>query len=188
MLTPGLGDRGLGPAMSGSGQWLRFGHDGFNEGFESSFVGYVSNGQGAVAMANSGFAFMLIKEVLDSISRVYGWHEYGPTSQQPPSASIHQQLVTAVSAEALRSSPGQYEMDNIKIKLFRSGTRLLLEWPGNGIARVFATSTGRYFCPQLTFSDVGSPWLLFTRDSRGVTTSILAGDGGNIGFGRSGPP
>ena len=39
MLSPGLGSRGLGPAMSGRGESIRFGHDGFNEGFESSFVG-----------------------------------------------------------------------------------------------------------------------------------------------------
>lgn len=66
MLTQCLGSRGLGPAISGSGESSRFGHDGFNEGFESSFVAYEGRGQGAVVMANSGFAFMLIKEVFCS--------------------------------------------------------------------------------------------------------------------------
>ena len=51
MLTQGLGSRGLGPAISGSGESSRFGHDGFNEGFESSFVAYEGRGQGAVELA-----------------------------------------------------------------------------------------------------------------------------------------
>jgi len=180
MLTPGEGGRGLGPAMSGRSQSIRFGHDGFNEGFESAVVAYVHNGQGAVVMANSGFAYMLIREVFDSISHVYGWPEYGAIGQQPPSASIHQQLVVPLSADVLASSPGQYELDNTEIRIHRSNGRLFLEWPGNGSAEVFATPGGRFFCPQLIFSDVGSPWLQFIQGPNAGTTKIMAGDDGSI--------
>jgi len=64
MLSPQIGYAGLGVVLSGSGEDLRFGHDGFNEGFECAMVGYVRAGRGAVVMANSGFSYMLIKEVL----------------------------------------------------------------------------------------------------------------------------
>ena len=62
MLSPQIGFAGLGTVISGRGKDRRFGHDGFNEGFESSFVGYVHHGKDAIVMANSGFAYMLIKE------------------------------------------------------------------------------------------------------------------------------
>jgi CubicO group peptidase (beta-lactamase class C family) len=185
MLSPGLGSRGLGPAISGTGQSARFGHDGFNEGFESSFVGYIHEGRGAVVMANSGFAFMLIKEVLDSISRVYSWPEYGPTAQQPPAASVRQQLVMAVSRQTLAASPGEYKMDGaVAMRIFARGNRLLLDSPGNGIAEIFATPGGRFYCPQLIFSDVGSPWLQFIAGPGRITTRIMAGDDGSVEFKR----
>jgi CubicO group peptidase (beta-lactamase class C family) len=184
MLHPGFGGRGLGPAISGSGQSVRFGHDGFNEGFESSFVAYQNYDQGAVVMANSGFAFMLIKEILGSISRVYGWSDYGPTSQQPPSASIQQQRVIPVHSDLLRASTGRYSLGNTKISLYYEKDRLFLDWPTNGVAEIFSTPDGRLFCPQLIFSDVGSPWLRLVRSSDGVVREILAGDAANIPFKR----
>lgn len=180
MLNPGLGSRGLGPAISATGRSARFGHDGFNEGFESSFVGYVHGERGAVVMANSGFAFMLIKEVLDSISRVYAWPEYGVTAQQPPAATLHQQLVMPVSTHTLVGSTGEYKIgDELTIRIYSRGDRLFLDWPNNGIAEVFATLSGRFFCPQLIFSDLGSPWLQFVEDHRGITSKMLAGDDGS---------
>jgi hypothetical protein len=36
--------------------------------FESTFAAYVHHGQGAVVMANSGFSYMLIKEIIASRS------------------------------------------------------------------------------------------------------------------------
>ena len=184
MLTPGLGGRGLGPAISGSGESSRFGHDGFNEGFESSFIAYEGRGQGAVVMANSGFAFMLIKEVLSSVSRAYGWPDYGATTQQPPSATLAQQRVSPVSPAILTAAVGHYAMGNTRITLSRGQGRLLLDWPSNGIAEVFAAPDGRLFCAPLIFSDFGSPWLKLVRDSDGSVTQVLAGDDGSIELAR----
>jgi CubicO group peptidase (beta-lactamase class C family) len=185
MVTPGLGNRGLGPAISGIGATARFGHDGFNEGYESSFVGYIHEGRGAVVMANSGFAFMLIKEVLGSISRVYEWPDYGPTTQQPPDADIHQQQVIPVSRDILVAAPGEYAMpQGLTMKIYSRGRRLFLDWPQNGIAEVFATSDGRFFCPQLTFSELGSPWLQVIEDRHRVVTSIKSSDEGGVEFRR----
>jgi len=187
MLKPGLGNRGLGPAISGSGPNVRFGHDGFNVGFESSFIAYVNGDRGAVVMTNSGFAFMLIKEVLSSISRVYHWPDYGATTQQPPSASMGQQRVIAVSAEVLAASPGEYVWDDAKLTLLRRGSRLFIDWPDNGIAEVFATPDGRYFCTQLAMSNFG-PYLGFVRGAGGIVVKILAGDGGRIELRRLNSP
>jgi CubicO group peptidase (beta-lactamase class C family) len=181
MLRPGPGNRGLGPALSGSGTSLRFGHDGFNEGFEASFTAYVHAGRGAVVMTNSGFAFMLIKEILGSISRVYAWPEYGTTTQQPPAANISQQLVTPVPARMLTASTGKYSTGGAVIfEVFSREGRLFLDWPGFGIAELFATPAGTFFCPQLTFSDLGNPWLQFVSGSDGRAAKVLVGDDGTM--------
>jgi hypothetical protein len=132
-------------------------------------------------MTNSGFAFMLIKEILDSISRVYDWPAYGPTTQQPPAAGIHQQLVMPVSRRTLAASPGKYRIgDTVTFEILSRDGRLLLDWPRLGMAEIFATADGRFFCPQLTFSDFGSPWLRFINGRDGKTEKILADDDGGV--------
>jgi hypothetical protein len=65
-----------------------------------------------------------------------------------------------------------------KIKIFSRESRLFLDWLPNGIAEVFGTPSGRFFCPQLIFSDFGSPWLQFIEDRYGITTKILVSDNG----------
>jgi CubicO group peptidase (beta-lactamase class C family) len=181
MLAPNKGDRGLGPVISGKGASARFGHDGFNEGFESSMVGYIGRGQGAVVMTNSGFSFMLIKEVLNSIARVYKWPQYDSTNQWPPSASITQQEVTTIPHSILSAAVGQYVLDaNTVIQIFARDNRLFLHWPGDGDAEVFRTPDDRYFCPQLTFSELGVPFLRFAVGSQSTVTELLADDGRRV--------
>ncbi|MDP9014231.1 MAG: beta-lactamase family protein [Pseudomonadota bacterium] len=179
-LTAGLGQHGLGPVISGADEAVRFGNDGFNEGYESAYVGYVHGGQGAVVMANSGFAFMLIEEVLGSIGRAYSWPRFEATNQRPPDDNWgQQQQVLPVSSHTLTSSVGDYSVGNdTTIHIFSKGNRLFVNWPGNGNAEIFATASGRLFCPQLTFSDLGSPWLKFVEDGAGVTTAILGAPNG----------
>jgi hypothetical protein len=185
MLAPNEGGRGLGPVISGKGPTARFGHDGFNEGFESSMVGYIERGQGAVVMANSGFSFMLIKEVLDGIARVYKWPQYDSTNQWPPDASMAQQEVTMIPIDLIAASVGKYRLDaDHTMQLVEKGQHLFIEWPGDGEAEVFAAPGGRLSCPQLIFSDFGSPWLRFVRTDAGgkTVTKILAADDGSQAF------
>jgi hypothetical protein len=44
------------------------------------------------------------------------------------------------------------------------------------VAEIFSTETGRFFCPPLIFSDVGSPWLTLSEDG-GKIVKISTGDG-----------
>jgi CubicO group peptidase (beta-lactamase class C family) len=182
MLSRQKGYHGLGPIISGEGETVRFGHDGFNEGFISSMVGYEKFGQGAVVMANSGFSFMLIKEVLDSIARAYKWQNYDFTNMQPPDASLPQQEVIKVPQELINASIGQYRLDDEDtFKIFEKNKHLFIDWPGEGEAEIFATPSGRMFCASLPF---GSPWLTFVRANEGenVVTKILAAHDGSQAF------
>ncbi len=187
MLRPDANHRGLGPALSGAGKDLRFGHEGFNEGFESSFTGYVKEGRGAVVMANAGFSSMLIKEVLRSIAKAYEWPEFGETAQQPPSANLAPQQVAPVPRAVLDHASGVFVAEwGIEIRLRASGGRLFLEWPGFGSAEIFATADGRFFSPPLIFSDVGSPWLQFMARPDGTIDRIRAADDGSVQLRRVG--
>jgi CubicO group peptidase (beta-lactamase class C family) len=182
MLTPQKGYHGLGPVISGEDETVRFGHDGFNEGFISSMVAYEKFGQGAVVMANSGFSFMLIKEVLDSIARAYKWQNYDFTNMQPPDASLPQQEVIKVPQELIKASIGQYRLDvEDTFRIFEKKRHLFIDWPGEGEAEIFATPSGRMFCASLPF---GSPWLKFVRANKGkkIVTKILAAHDGSQAF------
>jgi CubicO group peptidase (beta-lactamase class C family) len=185
MLIPQKGHHGLGPVITGQGNTARFGHDGFNEGFESSIVGYENLGQGAVVMANSGFSYMLIKEVLDSIAKVYKWPGYAGTNIRPPNASMPQQEITQPDDKRIKASIGQYRLDaEHALEIIEKNQRLFIEWPGDGEAERFATAGGRMFCAPLIFSDFGSPWLTFVRSAKGAktVTKILAADDGSQAF------
>ncbi|MGB6603604.1 MAG: serine hydrolase domain-containing protein [Steroidobacteraceae bacterium] len=178
MLSVQIAYRGLGVVLSGDGDDTRFGHDGFNEGFESTFAAYVHHGQGAVVMANSGFSYMLIKEIIASIARAYRWPHYQATNQWPPTAKIAQQEVTAMPQDMLSAAAGEYTLgDHTRITLFARGDRLFLRWPGNGDAEVFHTPDGSYFCPPLTFWELGDPRLRFLLDASGKVQEIIASYG-----------
>jgi CubicO group peptidase (beta-lactamase class C family) len=181
MLSPQIAYAGLGVVISGQGEAARFGHDGFNEGFESSMVGYVHGRQGAVVMANSGFAYMLIKEVLGSIARAYHWPHYDSTNQWPPSASIAQQEVTAVPHDILLAATGRYALDSDNvIRVFARDNRLYMHWDHDGDAEVFRVLDGRYFCAPLTFSELGNPFIRFILGPPNRVTEILADDGRRV--------
>ncbi|HSL72116.1 MAG TPA: serine hydrolase [Longimicrobiales bacterium] len=98
MLTPVLGGGGLGPTLWASGDTLRFGHGGANEGFRAQVMGFAHRGQGAVIMTNSDTGGPLIQEVLTAIFQEYGWSGYGPREIVP----------IALDAEALREYVGRY--------------------------------------------------------------------------------
>jgi CubicO group peptidase (beta-lactamase class C family) len=177
MLSPQIGYAGLGVVLSGSGEDLRFGHDGFNEGFECAMVGYVRAGRGAVVMANSGFSYMLIKEVLGSIARVYEWPHYDSTNQWPPSAAIRQQEIARVPNEVTAQAVGHYSLDaNTSVRVFAKDQRLFIHWPRSGKAEIFQTPDERLFCPQLTFSELGNPFLRLRAAKHGAPGELLGAD------------
>ena len=74
MLTPQIGDRGLGPWVKDEGGDLfYFGHPGHNYGYKSYVVAYPKRGQGLVIMTNSENGDALYKEILNSVTVANGW-------------------------------------------------------------------------------------------------------------------
>jgi hypothetical protein len=73
MLASGMGNYGLGPAVSGSDENLRFSHGGANEGFRAQVIGFATRGQGAVVMTNSDRGAALAGEIVRAIADEYQW-------------------------------------------------------------------------------------------------------------------
>jgi len=76
MLTPGIGDWGLGPSLSGSGEAKAFSHGGGNEGFRCQLFAFIEGGRGAAVMTNSDRGSEIAAEILRSIASVYDWPAY----------------------------------------------------------------------------------------------------------------
>jgi CubicO group peptidase (beta-lactamase class C family) len=78
MLTPSPagGGVGLGFFLEGEGEGMRFGHDGWDEGFVASMTFYRSGGKGAVVMVNSNEGHPLLREILRAVAKEYAWPGY----------------------------------------------------------------------------------------------------------------
>ena len=106
MLTPVKGDWGVGPALFGSGGGRRFGHDGVNEGFQSTMVAYVDKGEGVVVLTN-GAGKRLADEIVRAVATDYGWTEL---ASKPV-------IEAALPAATLAALAGPYEGGGLSVYL-----------------------------------------------------------------------
>ncbi|MGY3528336.1 serine hydrolase domain-containing protein [Bradyrhizobium sp. USDA 4452] len=77
MLTPGLGNYGLGPIVLGVAPHRRILHAGVNDGFVSLMTMF-ENGDGAVIMTNGDQGGELANELIRSIATEYDWPDGQP--------------------------------------------------------------------------------------------------------------
>lgn len=133
MLTPVKGDWGLGPALYGTGEGRRFGHDGVNEGFQSTMVGYVHKGSGIIVMTN-GTGKPLADEIVRAVAADYGWKELA--SRRITEA--------AIPPDVLAGLAGRYEGSGTSVYLdFRDG-HLFAQTGGPSPERLFALPGDRF--------------------------------------------
>ena len=161
MLTRGVGSHGLGPALDGGADSLRFGHGGANEGFRAMFTGFANRGQGAAVMTNSDAGMALIGEILQAIAREYGWPGFAPRFITP----------IAVALETLRDYAGRYARAGVSTELRiavadgRLGAR-------QGDAPAFeVVPTG----PDVFTPLVDAPPFRFERDAGGKVVALAVG-------------
>lgn len=98
---PAFENWGLGFALSGSGDTVRFGHGGANEGFRSDWVVYRGTGNGAVVMTNGDRGSALAQEVLRALADAYAWPDFQPEVR----------AVRAMDADALGGFAGAYTVE-----------------------------------------------------------------------------
>jgi CubicO group peptidase (beta-lactamase class C family) len=73
MLTPILGNFGLGIGIKNTDGHIEFGHLGGNIGYRSFLLASTENGTGAVIMTNGDNGLELINEIIPAIVAEYGW-------------------------------------------------------------------------------------------------------------------
>lgn len=85
MLTPGVGDWGLGIGLGASmeDEKRSFSHGGGNAGYICILFGFMNKGRGAVVTTNSDNGNEIVMEILRALSTVYGWSILPPREVAP---------------------------------------------------------------------------------------------------------
>lgn len=81
MLTPVKSDWSLGFEIGGSPAAPYFYHDGANQGYKATLVGYEHGGDGAVIMTNGDQGYELGLEIVRSIAKEYEWPDFHPITR-----------------------------------------------------------------------------------------------------------
>ncbi len=123
MLTKDKNNWGLGPALSGEGDSLRFQHGGKNAGFTNYMTGFARRGDAVIVMTNADNGGKLTDEILRSVSDYYEWGIAEP------------RLVELESSDAHNMEPllGRYVLDeqipgigNYYLEFVKEGEKLIV--------------------------------------------------------------
>ena len=164
MLTPGMGNWGLGLQIGGSASNPYFSHGGVNEGFESLFVAYENSGDGAVVMTNAAGGSALCEEVMRSIATEYNWPDWRPTVK----------AAVPVDAKTLADYAGKYELGpNFYLEISVEDGHLVGQATGDRKLRLYAESETRFFPLEMPAE------VEFVRDADGKVSKILLQQNGH---------
>ena len=137
-LKKGLGDWGLGLALSGEGENGRFRHGGRDAGFDTLLEGYVHRGDGVVIMLNGNNDTGFATEIVQAVARQYSWPGYPHNGQR--------EFIT-LSAEELEAYAGEYKSDDLELKVRVNGAHLYVYPRGQGHLQLLAESADVFFVP-----------------------------------------
>jgi len=155
MLTPGLGNYGLGAGIYP--EFRAFGHGGANEGFRCQITVFF-DGQGVAVMTNSDAGGNVIREVLTTLAAGYGWPAFKPMEKS----------VAVLPAAALAEITGRYRLpddaDTVVVTL--EGGRLFLQHPAFGKVELLPQSDDTLF-----LRDDGTDFTVVREDGRVVGLS-----------------
>jgi hypothetical protein len=158
MLTPYMGDRGLGFSVKDEGDNLHFLKRGGNRGFKSFMVAYPARGQGAMIMTNSDNGAFLIDEILRGISAVYEWPHFKPEVRELYRLlpSVYEQYV------------GRYEVNpDYILNVFHEDYYLIIQPTGQAPTKFFVESQTVFFSTD-PYTEVQ-----FVKDSEGKVSELI---------------
>lgn len=170
MLTPVLGNHGLGPVTGGRPAHRFFTHSGGNEGYRCNLIAY-ENGDGFVVMTNGDNGGTLMDEIQRTVAFEYHWQELAPPER----------VMAKVSAEKLDRFVGAYEGAHTPpLIVRREGDRLVGAIRGDNPLELFPLSDHELFAKQYDVR-VG-----FQLDDSGRVRSAAwkTGRGGDLSFKR----
>lgn len=164
---------GLGFALAGSASARRFGHDGRNEGFESTMTMYLDSGDGVVVLTNGDGGRQLAGEVVRALANEYGW----------PGLRSRKVAEVEVPAALLARYAGFYSAGPIEVWIEARDGRLYARIAGNAGDPLLALSPTRFM------SAVGGTVAEFDTAADGVVSGLRIVEGGPPAtLARSAPP
>ena len=164
MMTPGMGNWGLGLQIGGAPTNPYFSHGGVNEGFESLFVGYENNGEGAAVMTNAAGGSRLAEEVMAAIGTEYGWPDFHPVVRS----------VVKVDPAVLTKYVGVYQLEpNFDLTISTEGGKLFGQASGQSKDELFPESETKFFL-KVVDAEVE-----FTADDKGQITALILHQAGH---------
>jgi tetratricopeptide (TPR) repeat protein len=159
MLSPQAAEQyGLGVFLFGEGGQRYFSHIGDGPGYVAGFCSHRTDGFGAVVLTNGRQGIGLVREILRSISRVYGWPEYLPDVRNK----------VEITSTALDQIAGRYRIsfDGVLTAELENGT-LFVEAPGIPRLRLFHVAPDTFVCQER------SGEIAFIRDEQGRVTQAM---------------
>ena len=158
MLKERMGGYGLGVAVEGAGDSLRFSHGGANEGYRAFFVLHPATGDGVAVMTNSDAGAALYMEVVRAVARVYDWPDFAPETR----------TVVQVAPDVLQRYAGEYVLDeDFVITVTDEDGQLFASYPGQPRARLLAESDTQFF------PEGNALRLTFQQDEKGRVTQVV---------------
>jgi len=135
MLTPGLGDQGLGPEIGGTPARRFFSEEGANLGYRCEMVAYL-DGEGAVVMTNSDSGDPLVDQVLASVATEYGWPDFAPPVR----------TVVPIDPASLGEFVGRYRLEAVRVCLiFRQNGQLFIRIAHQKSFRLLPMAARKFF-------------------------------------------
>lgn len=163
MLTPGMGNWGLGLEIGGSKEEPYFSHGGANEGFQNNFVAYEKNGEGAAVMTNSDNGGQLADEVLRSIAAEYHWPDWHPVVR----------TAIKVDEKTLAAYVGTYALaPNFDIVVTLENDQLMAQATGQPKFPIYAETESKFF-PLVVPAEIE-----FAKDAQGKVNALILHQGG----------
>jgi CubicO group peptidase (beta-lactamase class C family) len=155
------GRMGLGPEVNGEKEGLLFSHGGANVGYRCELQAFARAGRGVVVMTNSDNGGELIREIVRSVSKVYGWGTFNPVTKKRAKLTVGQLQAFAGTYAAGQSS--------LRIEVTAGENALLLRqlWDQRQVI-VYPESELRFFTRE-----EGLP-VTFKAASDGTISSLVA--------------
>lgn len=163
MLTAGIGSWGLGVQIGGAAGNPWFSHGGVNAGYESLFVGYDKNGDGAVVMTNAQGGSQIAEEIMHAIALAYDWPDYRPVER----------TMVKVEPAVLAKYVGTYELEpNFSLVFTLDGNQLMSQATHQSKFPVYPEAENKFF---LTVVDAT---VEFVKDDKGQISYAILHQGG----------
>jgi CubicO group peptidase (beta-lactamase class C family) len=138
MLTPGLGDYGLGLSIGGDAKHRHFSHGGSNVGYQCFLMAYV-DGDGAVIMTNGDDGGELSQEIVRTIAAEYGWPDFRPIEH----------TIVMVDPESFDGFVGRYRIPpTVVCTITRVGDQFFMQATGTQKSRLYPMSAREFFVTE----------------------------------------